>query len=89
VFHWAMFGVLLTIAVLVSLIVFLFDRQSGPIRIFLTMLAALGGAWAANYFGQWWSAAGVLIVPAVIGALAAGLLFRSVTHRMGRKRRVQ
>lgn len=88
---WAMLGILAAIAVVVGAVVILIDRKAGPIRAFLTVLAAFGGAWALNWLTRLLShldIAGVYLVPAVVGALAAGLLFRSISERFGGKRRV-
>jgi len=88
----ATIGVLIGIAVVVSLIVLLIDRRAGPIRTLLTLAAAFAGAWAVNHFAfllQQLVFAHVLIVPAVLGALVFAFLFRHFTQGVGGKRRVK
>jgi len=88
----AMIGVLIGIAVVVSLVVLLIDRHAGPIRTILTLAAAFGGAWAMNHFAFWLEKlvlANVLVVPAILGALVAAFLFRHLTRGIGGKKRVQ
>ena len=88
----ATIGVLIGIAVVVSLVVLVIDRRSGPFRTILTLAAAFGGAWAMNYFAfllQHLTFWGVHLVPAALGALVAAFLFRHFTHGIGGKRRVQ
>lgn len=88
----AMLGVLIGIAVVVSLLVLLIDRSAGPLRTVLTILVAFGGAWAMNHFAfvlQQFVIGGVLIVPAILGALVFAFLFRHFTHGIGGTKRVQ
>ena len=88
----AMIGVLIGIAVVVSLVVLLIDRDAGPVRTVLTLAVAFAGAWMMNRFAfllQELVFAHVLIVPAVLGALVLAFLFRHFTQGIGGKRPVK
>ena len=83
---------LIVIAVVASLGVLLIDRRAGPFRTVLTIAVAFGGAWATSHFAAWLAqltVAGVVLIPAILGALVAAFLFRYLSHGVGGKKRVQ
>lgn len=87
--QWATFGVLIGVAVVVTLVVLAVDRRAGPLRTLLTLAVTFGGAWLATILARLiWQLeiAGVYVIPAALGALVVGLLFHALARRSERRK---